>query len=303
MRACGVTEVDGQVTSLALPSPPQPGRGQVLIAVQAAGVGPWDRLLHTGGWDVGLRPPAALGVEGAGRILALGDGVSRLAVNERVLVHDAPLPGGSGFWAEQVLATAAHVAHCSDGLDMVDAGALPVSGLTARQALDALALAPGDSVLITGGAGATGALAIQLAVRAGLKVTTTASGPHMDRLLGLGATQVLDYRDPDWPKQVAGRFSGALIAASGTASAAQALVHDNGRLCSLTSDAPLGERGISTQNLYVQPNAGQLAALAAMALEGTLVQAVDSSPLSQGTEAYERVTSGRGSGKKVVLRP
>src|SRR5690348_511109 len=116
MRACGVADKDAQVRLLELSSPPQPGPGQVVIAVEAAGVGPWDRLLHTGGWDVGLRPPAALGVEGAGHILAAGDGVSALVIDDAVLIHEAPLPGGSGFWAEQVLVTAAHVAHCPDGL-------------------------------------------------------------------------------------------------------------------------------------------------------------------------------------------
>src|ERR671923_45894 len=68
----------------------------------APGVGAWDRLLN-GGWDVGLRPPAALGVEGAGRVLAVGAYVDEFAVGDRVLAHEAPLPGGSGFWGERVL--------------------------------------------------------------------------------------------------------------------------------------------------------------------------------------------------------
>jgi NADPH:quinone reductase-like Zn-dependent oxidoreductase len=65
--------------------------------VDAGGVGPWDRLLNGTGWDVGLRPPAALGVEGAGRVVTVGPGVEGFAVGDRVLVHEAPLPGGSGF--------------------------------------------------------------------------------------------------------------------------------------------------------------------------------------------------------------
>ncbi|MFB9839853.1 alcohol dehydrogenase catalytic domain-containing protein, partial [Actinoallomurus acaciae] len=71
MRACGVTEAGGRVRTLELPDPGPPGAGQVVVAVEAAGVGAWDRLTYTGGWDVGLVPPAALGVEGAGRVVAV----------------------------------------------------------------------------------------------------------------------------------------------------------------------------------------------------------------------------------------
>ncbi|MGN5381152.1 alcohol dehydrogenase catalytic domain-containing protein [Streptomyces lasalocidi] len=73
VKACGVSASGAtEVALLDLREPPQPDAGQVLVAVEAAGVGAWDRLLNTGGWDVGLRPPAALGVEGVGRIRAVG---------------------------------------------------------------------------------------------------------------------------------------------------------------------------------------------------------------------------------------
>src|SRR6266540_1160151 len=124
--------------------------------------GPWDRLLD-GGWDVGLRPPAALGVEGAGRVLAVGADVGEVAVGDRVFAHEAPLPGGSGFWAERVLLTAAHAAACPSGLDSVEAAALPVNGLTAWQALAMLGLGRRQRLLVTNGGGATGSLAVQLA--------------------------------------------------------------------------------------------------------------------------------------------
>jgi len=108
-----------------------PGSGQVLLGVEATGVGPWDRLLNDVGWDVGLRP-AALGVEGAGRVLAVGADVGKFAVGDRVLAHEAPLPGGSGFGAERVLITSAQAAACPHGVDPVLAGALPVNGLTGK---------------------------------------------------------------------------------------------------------------------------------------------------------------------------
>ncbi|WP_238341201.1 NADP-dependent oxidoreductase [Actinopolymorpha rutila] len=303
MRACGVSGPGGDVGLLDLPDPPSPGPGQVLVAVEAAGVGPWDGLLNGAGWDVGLHPPAALGVEGAGRVLAVGADVDEFAVGDQVLAHEAPLPGGSGFWAERVLLTAADAAPCPSGLTPAEAAALPVNGLTAWQALAALELRRGQRLLITNGAGNTGSLAIQLAAAMGIEVTATASASATDRLRGLGAAQVVDYHDQDWPDQVRGQFDGALTAATGTAAAAMPLVRDGGRLCSLTFDAPAPERAITTTDLTVQPDATQLAELAKQLSEGTLHLTPEPLPLREGPTALTRAEAGRTGGRKIVLIP
>jgi NADPH:quinone reductase-like Zn-dependent oxidoreductase len=303
MKACGVSGADGDVVLLELPDPPSPGPGQILVAVEAAGVGSWDRLLNSGGWDVGLRPPAALGVEGAGRVLAVGADVDEFAVGDRLLAHEAPLPGGSGFWTQRVLLTAAHAARCPSGVEPVEAAALPVNGLTAWQAMAMLELGRGQRLLITNGAGSTGSVAIQLAAQMGVEVTATASASATDRLRGLGAAEVIDYHDPNWPDQVRGRFDGALTAAMGTAGAALPLVRDGGRLCSLTSDAPAPERGITSTNLYVAPDAQQLARLAEQVGEGTLHLAPEPHPLQEGPAAFTAVAAGHAGGRKIVLIP
>ncbi|MDT0469433.1 NADP-dependent oxidoreductase [Streptomyces gibsoniae] len=290
-----------EVALLELPEPSSPGPGQILVAVEAAGVGPWDQLLNGAGWDVGLRPPAALGVEGAGKVLAVGAGVTGFAVGDRVLAHEAPLPGGSGFWAERVLISADHAAACPPGLDAVHAAALPVNGLTALQALEKLDLRRGQRLLITNGGGATGALAIQLAAAEGIEVTATASAAAAERLLGLGAMEVVDYHDQNWSAKVRGGFDAALIIAGSTADAALPLVRDGGRLCSLTSDAPPEERGIKSWDLYVEPNAAQLVQLAEQTAAGTLKLAPEPLPLSEGPAAFARVVTGRAGGKKIVL--
>jgi NADPH:quinone reductase-like Zn-dependent oxidoreductase len=205
------------------------------------------------------------------------------------------------FWAERVLITAAHAAACPRGLDPVLAGALPVNGLTALQALEMLELGRGQRLLVTNGGGATGSLAIQLAVAMGAEVTTTASGSAADRLRGLGAAEIIDYHDPDWPGQARGGFDGALTAAIGTAEAALPLVRDGGRLCSLTSDAPAGDRGIASTDLYVRPDATQLAQLARQVSEGALQMTPEVYPLREGPAAFTRVAAGRASGRKLVL--
>jgi NADPH:quinone reductase-like Zn-dependent oxidoreductase len=301
VRACGVSEPGGVVQLLDLPEPAAPAAGQVLVAVEAAGMGPWDALLHTGGWEVGLRPPAALGVEGTGRVLAVGPGVRGLAVGDAVIAHEAPLPGGSGFWAEQVLLEASHLARRPVGLDPVPAAALPVGGLTARQALDRLAMRPGERLVVTGGAGGTGALVVQLAVRAGVQVTATASARNADRLRQLGAVAVIDYHDADWPARAGGPFDAAIVAAPGTVDAMLRLVRDGGRLCSLTGDAPPEERAIRSENLYVAPDAGQLDALAHQVRRGELSLRPEPVELAQAPIAFRRVAARATGGVKLVL--
>jgi NADPH:quinone reductase-like Zn-dependent oxidoreductase len=303
MRGCGVRRFGGEVTSLDLPYPPDPGPGQVVVALDAAGVGGWDRLVRTGQWDVGLQPPAAMGVEGSGRVLAMGEGATGVQVGDAVLTHEAPLPGRSGFWAERVLVTSAYVARIPEGLDPVAAAALPVSGLTARQALDEVALTSGERLLVTGGASPTGSLVIQLAAGAGVSVTTTASPRHAARLGELGAEVVLDYRDPDWPDNTTTLFEAAVVAAPGTSNTALGLVADGGRLCSLVSDAPEGERGITTQDLYVKPNGSQLTELAQKMRDSLLIVDVEAVALTDGPRVFDIVTSGQSAGKKYVVQP
>jgi NADPH:quinone reductase-like Zn-dependent oxidoreductase len=301
MAACGVTDPSGPVQSLLLPPPPAPGPGEILIDVLAAGVGPWDRLLYSGGWDVGLRLPAALGVEGAGRVAAVGPDVTSPAVGDLVLAHAAPLPGHSGFWAEQVLLLAAHAALVPSNLAVERAAALPVNGLTAYQGLDSLRLSRRERLLVTNGAGATGVIAVQLAVAAGVHVTATASPRAFDRLRGLGVAEVVDYHDPAWPGRFGRTFDAALTTAPGTAAQAAKLVRSGGRLCSITSDAPASTAELTTTNLYVSPDAAALAVLAARLVDGTLDQPTQTLPLHEGAAAFDQSVHGRTGGSKIVL--
>ena len=303
MRGCGVRSAGGRVELLELPSPKAPGPGEVVLAVQAAGMGRWDGLLHTGGWQVGLRPPAALGVEAAGTVAAVGPDVTTFVVGDLVLTHAAPLPGGSGLWAEQALVTAAHVARRPATLDPVLAGGLPVSGLTARQALDQLAVSAGSRLLITGASGSTGTIALQLAVHDGATVVATAAARHADRLRALGAEQIVDSHAANWAAHLERAFDAVLVTVVGTAAAAMSVLRDGGRLCSITSDAPLGERNITSTNLYVRPDAGQLHRLAAEAAEGRLTLETRAVQLEAASPVAQQVTAGGSGTPKYVLTP
>jgi NADPH:quinone reductase-like Zn-dependent oxidoreductase len=286
---------------LELPEPASPGPGELLIEVQAAGIGPWDAFVGAGGWDVGLRPPAALGVEGTGIVAAVGENVGGIATGEAVLGHEAPLPGGSGFWAEQVLVDASHVARRPAGMSPVVAGGLPVAGLTAMQALRQLEVAANTRLLVTGASGVTGAIAVQLAAELNATIVATAAARRVQRLVGFGAAQVIDSHEADWAERVEGEFDAALVAVRGTSAAAMTLVRDGGRLCSITSDAPSTVRGIESTDLYVRPDADQLTYLVDRCAEGRVELDVSSVALADGPSVAERVIAGQSGGRKYVL--
>lgn len=301
MIGLGVQAAHGELEVLQLPDPRRPEAGELLVEVVAAGVGPWDALLHTGGWDVDLVPPAALGVEGVGRIVQTSEGASVYGAGELVLVHEAPLPGGSGTWAERVLVRAERVARVPEGLDLTVAAGLPVAGLTAVQALDELRVGKGTRLLVVGASGPTASLAVQLASRRGADVVAGAGQAHAERLRAFGARDVIDTHVDGWETRTSNRFDAVLIAALGTAEKALALVEDNGRLISITLDAPASVRGIASADLYVQPDGPALGELAKLVAAGHLKLDVQAAPLRDGIAVANRVAEGRSGGVKHVL--
>src|SRR5437667_107671 len=91
MLAAGIQTFGGEVRILDLPAPARPAPDEVVISVHAAGVGNWDEIVRVGDWDVGRRPPLALGVEAAGVVAAVGEDVTSLAPGDEVLTHPVPL--------------------------------------------------------------------------------------------------------------------------------------------------------------------------------------------------------------------
>src|SRR5207253_6308529 len=125
------------------------------ISVCAAGVGNWDEIVRIGGWDVGRQPPLALGVEAAGVVAAVGEGVTGLAPGDAVLTHPLPLRH-QGAWAERLTAPAALVARKPAAVSWETAAAFPVPALTADQALGEVPPVPtGEWLLVHGGGGVT----------------------------------------------------------------------------------------------------------------------------------------------------
>ena len=301
MRAAGVDGFGAEIRLLDLPDP-APRPGEVLLAVRACGVGNWDEFVRTGGWDTGARPPMALGVEAAGVVQAVGADVRGLQPGDAVTTHSLP----AGSWAEKFIATADHVAPVPSGVPMAAAAALPVPALTADQALNAVTVRPGETVLVHGAGGVTGGVLVALAARRGARVIATAG--RAGRLLALGAVQVLDYHEPDWPERVRALTDGsragvdaAVNAAPGGSADAVRAVRDGGRLATITADVPPAERGITLSDIVVAPDGARLARLVSLLAPDAITVAA-SYPLAAAAAAVARLRQGT-HGAAVVLEP
>ncbi|GAB03923.1 NADPH:quinone reductase-like Zn-dependent oxidoreductase [Gordonia amarae] len=173
---------------------PAPGPGEVLVRVRAAAVdrGTWH--LMTGlplvaRPAIGLRTPRTPipGRDVAGTVVSVGAGVTGFAAGDEVVGT------ADGSLAEFAPVPVTRLAHAPASATPEQAAAVPISGLTALQAVRAARIADGDRVLITGASGGVGSYAVQIATAAGARVTAVASGAKEDFVRSLGATEFIDY--------------------------------------------------------------------------------------------------------------
>jgi NADPH:quinone reductase len=203
MRAVQVQEHGGpavlQVTELA---EPEPGEGEVLVEVAAAGVNFIDTYQRSGAYAVDL--PMVPGMEGAGRVVAVGPGVEEPAVGSHVAWAAAP-----GSYAERVVVAAERAVPVAEGIDLEVAAALMLQGMTAHYLTHSTAhLGEDDTVLVYAAAGGVGQLLVQLAHRRGARVLAcTSTDAKALRVTDLGADEVIRYRDVSVP-EVVGELTG-----------------------------------------------------------------------------------------------
>ena len=198
MQAIEVKEFGGpEVLNLVEKPTPEPGPGQVRIAVKAAGINYADLMARAGHYPPGPKPPFVPGMEAAGIVEALGEGVSGVSVGQRVMGF---VP--SGGYAEQALLGADGIISLPESLDFAEGTALLVQGLTAYYLLKEAPLAPGETVLIAAAAGGVGSLVVQMAplLGAGAVVGLASAGKH-DIVRGLGGLPV-DYNASGWGARI-----------------------------------------------------------------------------------------------------
>ena len=176
---------------------PKPEIGEIRVKVHCVGLNPVDYKLADGWGGVNWSEPPVLGLDVAGTVDAVGEGVNNFSVGDRVYYH-GNLSKVHGGFAEYACTTAHTASHMPDGLKMEEAAALPCAGFTAYQAVvNKLKPREGNTILIHAGAGGVGGYAIQLAKLRQLKVFSTCSANHIDHVKALGADCVIDYTKED----------------------------------------------------------------------------------------------------------
>ncbi|MFC4115034.1 NADP-dependent oxidoreductase [Nonomuraea zeae] len=287
---------------------PAPGVGEVLVRVRASGVNPTD-WKHRGvpGLFLG-EPPFVLGWDVSGVIEATGRGVTLFKPGDEVFGM-LPYPYGAGAHAEYVTGPARAFARKPAAIDHVQAGALPLAGLTAWQALvDTARVEPGRRVLIHAAAGGVGHLAVQIAKVRGAYVIGTASAPKHEFVRGLGADEVIDYRSTDVAEAV--RDADVVLDAQGSEHAIRSLrsLRPGGVLVSLRLDdgnAALAEEaarlGVRAEVMLVEDDHAGMAEIARLAADGRLrAEIAGTFELADAAKAHELGETGRTAGKLVL---
>ncbi|MEW2585491.1 NADP-dependent oxidoreductase [Streptomyces virginiae] len=282
---------------------PEPGLGEVLVRVHAAGVNPVDWKTRASGALIAWGETPIVGWDVSGTVEAVGPGVTLYAPGDEV--YGMPhFPRQAGGYAEYVVAPARHFARKPASLDHVQAAALPLAALTAWQALvDTAGVTAGQRVLVHAAAGGVGHLAVQIAKARGAYVIGTASAAKHDVLRELGADELIDYRSVDFAEAVAD-VDVVLDALGGeTAERSLKVLRPGGHLVSLPGpdSVPAGADGVDASWVLVDPDLKGLEAVADLADKGLLKPLVETVlPLAEAARAHEIGEQGRTTGKIVL---
>ncbi|KAA9163244.1 NADP-dependent oxidoreductase [Amycolatopsis acidicola] len=307
MRAIGLTRFGGPevLEPLELPEP-RAGAGQVRIRVHAAAVNPTDTMTRGGTRPQADPPPYVPGMDAAGVIDQIGPGAeSRFELGEAVVALIAP-QGAYGAYSERIVVPAESVVPVPAGVDFVRAATFLMNSMTARLALDAMGLSTGDTLAVTGAAGAFGGSVVQLAKADGLRVIADAKDGDRELVRELGADEVVERGDGVAarireliPGGVPGLADGALL----NERAAEA-VADGGTLATVRGwQGPAG-RGIKVFPVSVRTAVGDTAGLARLvkqAEEGALsLRVAKVFPAEQAAEAHRLLEAGGVRGRLVL---
>ena len=287
---------------------PTPAADQVLIEVHAASLNPWDTIVREGFMRevMPLEFPLTLGVDLAGVFIEAGSAVTELKPGDRVYGSANNGEDGSGAFAEYAVASPANLAR---GLATVDFKTLAAASLTGSSAVQALqehlGLQSGQKILIHGGAGGIGTVAIQLAKHLGAYVATTATGEGIEYVKSLGADQVIDYKTERF-EDLLHDFDAVYDTVGGdTYKRSLQVLKRGGKIVSMKEMQPdpalVEQYGVESIGQQTHTTTNHLATLMGLIDDGIVKIHIDTVlPLEQVTEAFKRLEGGGVKGKVVL---
>ena len=286
---------------------PTPLENQVLIEVHTATINPFDYKLRRGYMKeaMPLKLPLTLGGNLSGVVVELGTDVVSFKIGDGVFGQSYAFGGGSGAIAEYAVASEENIATKPKSIDYIQSGSLPLVGVSAIQALEQhINLQKGQKILIHGGAGGIGSIAIQLAKYLGAYVATTVSSGDIEFVKSLGADEVIDYEREKFEEKLSG-FDAVYDTVGGdTLDRSFKVLKKGGVLVSMlgepSKDLAL-EYGVTVIGQNTQTNSKNLARLAELVDQGVIKPLVDKVfPLDQTRQAFEYVETGHPKGKVVI---
>ncbi|MCI1902354.1 MAG: NADP-dependent oxidoreductase [Bifidobacteriaceae bacterium] len=292
---------------------PRPQAGQVQVAVRAFSINPMDvagrmgmlSAPFTDNWSF----PLVLGWDFAGDVVALGEGAaeSGLAVGDRVF---GALPSAhaanNGSYSEFCVADVTKIAKLPAGLSYAQGAALPIAGMTAYRAItSSLNVRPGQHILVQGGAGGVGSLAVQVAKQRGAFVAATAGPAHAELLREYGVDEVIDYHTTD-PAAVLHDYDGVFDTVGDIATGLKVLKSD-GTLITVAAQPSQAQQHDEKKHVAFQFTDGRTAdldALGELVASGKVKQVIQTVPFTPEavSQAHEAVAGRHVSGKIVVVR-
>ncbi|WP_187369632.1 NADP-dependent oxidoreductase [Fodinicola acaciae] len=300
MRAISQRTFGGpEVLELVEKDRPEPGAGEVLVRVEAAGVNPADYKIRSGAIPIFGPPPFVLGLDVSG-VVAGGAG---FAVGDEV--YGLPFPK-AGAYAEYLTAPAETLALKPKTIDHTAAAGLPTAALTCWQAFELASVSAGQRVLVQAGAGGLGHLGIQLAKLRGAYVIATARAVNHDFVRGFGADEVIDYTETDIGTL---RDIDVVLENAGGEAAVRSLrtVKRGGWFLGIAgpdigvSEEEAVARGVRFSDFHVAPSAEDLAAIATLVDDGKLrVHVEHVLPLAEAAKAHELLETNRTRGKIIL---
>jgi NADPH:quinone reductase-like Zn-dependent oxidoreductase len=282
---------------------PEPGPGEALVRVHAAGVNPIDWKIREG-YIPEISLPLILGFDLSGTIEALCPGIAELRTGDEV--YSAPDRSYIGSYAEYIAVPESQLAFKPKSLDHINAAAVPLAALTAWQALfEAASLSAGQTVLIQGAAGGVGHYAVQFAKWKGAKVIGTATGDGIDLVRELGADDVVDYKQKPFEEQVRDVDVVLDLIGGETQQRSWRVLKKGGVLVStlgVSSPETAAKHGAQGKAVFRRFDKGQLTQIGKLIDAGQVKVVVQTVlPLAEARHAHEISQAGQARGK-IVLR-